>query len=231
MYYLIKTRYMNAIILAAGMGTRLRPLTNEIPKCLVKVKGVPMVERQIQFLKEKGIVSITLISGYKADRLDYLKEKYGVDIIYNEQYDQYNNIYSLYLSLDKFSDTYVIEGDIWMEENCFQTELTASSYFSPWRDSYLNEWGLVVDKDMNLRSINIGDGQGYLMSGISYWKKDDCKIIADQLIRRIQEGAFKDLYWDNIILELMDQLEIKVVPVSGIYEIDTVEDLYNTENV
>ena len=42
---------MNAIILAAGMGTRLRPLTNDRPKCLVAVNGVPMVERQIQFLK------------------------------------------------------------------------------------------------------------------------------------------------------------------------------------
>ena len=68
---------MNAIILAAGMGTRLRPLTNDRPKCLVAVNGVPMVERQIQFLKEKCIDDITLISGYKAEALEYLKEKYG----------------------------------------------------------------------------------------------------------------------------------------------------------
>lgn len=65
---------MNAIILAAGMGTRLRPLTNDRPKCLVEVNGIPMVERQIQFLKEKGIDDITLISGYKAEALDFLKE-------------------------------------------------------------------------------------------------------------------------------------------------------------
>ena len=63
---------MNAIILAAGMGTRLRPLTNDRPKCLVAVNGVPMVERQIQFLKEKGIDDVTLISGYKAESLAYL---------------------------------------------------------------------------------------------------------------------------------------------------------------
>lgn len=64
---------MNAIILAAGMGTRLRPLTNDRPKCLVKVGGMPMVERQIQYLLEIGVTDITLISGYKAESLNYLK--------------------------------------------------------------------------------------------------------------------------------------------------------------
>ena len=78
---------MNAIILAAGMGTRLRPLTNDRPKCLVEVNGIPMVERQIQFLKEKDIEDITLISGYKAEALDFLKEKYGVDTIYIKRND------------------------------------------------------------------------------------------------------------------------------------------------
>ena len=83
---------MNAIILAAGMGTRLRPLTNDCPKCLVAVNGVPMVERQIQFLKEKGIDDITLISGYKAEALAYLKDRYGVDIVINDKYDTSSSI-------------------------------------------------------------------------------------------------------------------------------------------
>lgn len=108
---------MNAIILAAGMGTRLRPLTNDRPKCLVAVNGVPMVERQIQFLKEKGIDDITLISGYKAESLEYLKDRYGVDIVFNDRYDTCNNINSLYIVKERFHDTYVLEGDVYMNKN------------------------------------------------------------------------------------------------------------------
>ena len=88
---------MNAIILAAGLGTRLRPLTNDRPKCLVPVLGTPMIEQQIHFLHESGITDITIVSGYRADSLDYLKLRYGVKIVHNEYYNEYNNIYSLYI--------------------------------------------------------------------------------------------------------------------------------------
>ena len=99
---------MNAIILAAGMGTRLRPLTDDIPKCLVEVNGIPMVERQILLLQERGIFDITLVAGYRKDKLEYLERKYNVHIVLNEKYEQYNNIYSLYLVLNKFADTYIL---------------------------------------------------------------------------------------------------------------------------
>ena len=121
---------MNAIILAAGMGTRLRPFTDDRPKCLVAVNGVPMVERQIQFLKEKGIDDITLISGYKAEALEYLKDKYGVDIIFNDRYDTCNNINSLYIVRDRFHDTYILEGDVFMEKNVLLGEIGQSTYFA-----------------------------------------------------------------------------------------------------
>ena len=100
---------MNAIILAAGLGSRLRPLTNDRPKCLVPVLGTPMVEQQIRFLREVGITDITLVTGYRADKLDYLRECYGVQLVHNDQYDVYNNIYSLYLVRELLGDTYVLE--------------------------------------------------------------------------------------------------------------------------
>ena len=220
---------MNAIILAAGMGTRLRPLTDDIPKCLVEVNGIPMVERQILLLQVRGIFDITLVAGSRKDKLEYLERKYNVHIVLNEKYEQYNNIYSLYLVLNKFADTYILEGDVWLQRNCIRTDLEQSSYLAAWQDSYCNEWGLIIDNDWNLKSVSIGDGCGYLMSGISYWKNEDCKHIAQEIRKKIDMGDFQNLYWDNAVLNVLDQLKIKVLPVSGVYEIDTVQDLKKVE--
>ena len=220
---------MNAIILAAGMGTRLRPLTNDRPKCLVAVNGVPMVERQIQFLKEKGIDDITLISGYKAESLEYLKDRYGVDIVFNDRYDTCNNINSLYIVKERFRDTYVLEGDVYMDKNVLLSEVSQSTYFAR-KKKYENEWGLEVDENNCLMKINIGAGDGYLMSGISYWKKEDCQKIISHMEDVYATKDYTNLYWDNMVLDIYPELDIHVREIEGIYEIDTPEELKEVEN-
>ena len=219
---------MNAIILAAGMGTRLRPLTNDRPKCLVVVNGVPMIERQIQFLKEKGIDDIILISGYKAGALDYLKDKYGVDIVFNDRFETCNNINSLYIVRDRYHDTYVLEGDVYMDKNVLLSDVSQSTYFAR-KKKYENEWGLEVDADNRLTHINIGDGDGYLMSGISYWKADDCKKIVAHMEDVYATKDYTNLYWDNMVLDIYPELDIHVREIEGIYEIDTPEELKEVE--
>lgn len=219
---------MNAIILAAGMGTRLRPLTNDRPKCLVAVNGVPMVERQIQFLKEKGIDDITLISGYKAEALDFLKDKYGVDIVFNDRYDTCNNINSLYIVRDRFHDTYVLEGDVYMDRNVLLSEVNHSTYFAR-KKKYENEWGLEVDAENRLTHINIGDGEGYLMSGISYWKAEDCEKIIKHMEEVYATKDYTNSYWDNMVLDIYPELDVRVREIDGIYEIDTPEELKEVE--
>lgn len=220
---------MNAIILAAGMGTRLRPLTNDRPKCLVAVNGVPMVERQIQFLKEKGIDDITLISGYKAESLAYLKDKYGVDIVFNDRYDTCNNINSLYIVKERFYDTYVLEGDVYMDKNVLLSEVSQSTYFAR-KKKYENEWGLEVNNSNRLVKINIGAGEGFLMSGISYWKKVDCQKIISHMEEVYATKDYTNLYWDNMVLDIYQELDIHVREIEGIYEIDTPEELKEVEN-
>lgn len=216
---------MNAIILAAGMGTRLRPLTNDKPKCLVSVNGIPIIERQLDYLHEAGIKDITLVSGYKAEKLDYLVEKYGVKIVFNEKFDTCNNIYSLYKVLDRFGDTWVIEGDVFMTANCFTLDIHQSTYFAKWHEHFENEWGLETDADNNLVNIRIGNGQGYVMSGISYWTKMDAIVIEKTLKSVIGKGGYEKLFWDNIVLDMLYKLNISLCRNDKMREIDTVEDL------
>lgn len=219
---------MNAIILAAGMGTRLRPLTNDRPKCLVAVNGVPMVERQIQFLKEKGIDDITLISGYKAESLEYLKDRYGVDIVFNDRYDTCNNINSLYIVKERFHDTYVLEGDVYMNKNVLLPDVSQSTYFARKRNMRMNG-GWEVDENNRLMKINIGAGDGYLMSGISYWKKEDCQKIISHMEEVYATKDYTNLYWDNMVLDIYPELDIHVREIEGIYEIDTPDELKEVE--
>lgn len=78
---------MRAIILAAGMGSRLRPLTLNTPKPLIKINNESIIERQIKFIREIGINEIIVVTGYLKEEFEFLKEKYGVKIIYNDKYD------------------------------------------------------------------------------------------------------------------------------------------------
>ena len=112
----------NAIIMAAGTSSRFVPLSVERPKGLIEVKGEILIERQIQQLKEAGIIDITLVVGYKAFMFDYLRDKYDVEIEYNEDFMLYNNTSSLIRVVDKLDNTFICSSDNYFSGNVFIKE-------------------------------------------------------------------------------------------------------------
>ena len=84
-------RVDNAVILAAGVSSRFAPLSYEIPKALIEVRGEVLIERQIRQLKEAGIPEIYVVTGYKAEKFGYLKEEFGVKLIHNHDFLVRNN--------------------------------------------------------------------------------------------------------------------------------------------
>lgn len=94
-------RKAKALILAAGLGTRLAPITNDIPKSLVPVNGKPILIKQIENLQENGITDITIVSGYKAGVLEKVVHAKFPDIriINSVDYATTNNMYSAYLGI------------------------------------------------------------------------------------------------------------------------------------
>lgn len=224
---------MRAILLAAGMGTRLRPLTLTTPKSLVEVNGRPMIERQIEFLNEIGIDEIIVVTGYLKEKFEYLKEKYGVKLIHNDKFDIYNNIYTMYLVREYLGDSYVIDSDVYLHQNFLERNIERSTYFSGYKTGFKNEWKLVFNKNNRVNDIVVTDGEGYILSGISYWNKKDAIIIVKELEECIKSNNFKDLYWDDIVKDNLYKLDvfIKKIGEKDSFEIDSLEDLYGLNKI
>ena len=133
----------NAIIMAAGLGTRMRPLTNTIPKPLVKVNGRRMIETIIQRLNKNGINDITIVTGYLADKFNFLSNKYsGVKLINNPYYQKYNNLSSLYVARHELKNTIILDGDQLINDlDVLNPEFEESGYAGTWVDQWTDEVG------------------------------------------------------------------------------------------
>lgn len=218
---------MRAILLAAGMGTRLRPLTLKTPKSLIEVNGKALLERQIEFLKEKGINDIIIVTGYLNEKFEYLKEKYSLKLIFNDKYDIYNNIYSMYLVRDYLADAYVIDADVYINRNFILSDINKSTYFSAYKKNVKNEWKLCFDENNKVNDIKIINGDGFILCGVSYWSKNDGALIKSRIEEALKTTNFKNLYWDDIVKNNIKDLDIRIEKINDddIYEIDNMEEL------
>lgn len=126
---------MKVIILAAGQGTRLRPLTDDRPKCMVEVNGRSIIERQLDTMRACGIQDndITIICGYRSDVLKRRFEDTDIRFIVNEQYDMTNMVCSLMCArslMDVEEDIIISYGDIIYGEPVFKKILAAEDDMS-----------------------------------------------------------------------------------------------------
>lgn len=218
---------MRAIILAAGMGTRLRPITLTTPKSLIEINGETLIERQIRFLKEKSINEIVVVTGYLAEKFEFLIEKYGVTLVHNENYDVYNNFYTMYLVRDYLADSYVIDADNYLVENFIDSNIQQSTYFSAFKKGFKDEWLLECGSDNKVKSIVVTSGEGTIMSGVSFWDKETGEYLSRVIEDYFSVGNFENLYWDNLVMDNLDKISVylKSIPSESIFEIDNLSDL------
>ena len=97
----------NAVIMAAGTSSRFAPLSYELPKGLITVRGEILIERQIRQLRDAGISDIIVVTGYMRERFAYLADKYGVRLIHNPEYNVRNNSSSIYAVREYLRNSYI----------------------------------------------------------------------------------------------------------------------------
>lgn len=226
-----------AILMAAGLGSRMRPLTDTVAKPLVEVNGVPLIETVIAALEKRGVAAIYVVTGYKAEQFRPLAAKHpNLRLVYNAEYATKNNINSVAVVADKMasSDCFICEADLFLPSSeVLCRDIPHSGYFGKMVDGFSDDW--VFDLDGSGRIVRIGKGgtDVYNMVGISYFKKSDAAKVAAAVRTAVTRPENANLFWDEIVDRLVKngELDLVVHEVSpgDIIECDTVEDLRKLE--
>lgn len=219
-----------AIIMAAGIGNRMRPVTLDTPKPLVMVNGVRMIDTVIRGLHTNGIYEIYIVVGYKKEQFEYLVEVYpGIVLIENPYYDQYNNISSLYAARVYLENTMVIDGDqIIYNSAILSPEFERSGYNAVWTEQSTNEWLMTVVDGIVTHCSRTGGRRGWQLYSISRWNAEDGRKLRRHLEIEFEEKKNRQIYWDDIALFCYPheyRLGIWQMKRDDLIEVDRLEEL------
>lgn len=218
----------NAIIMAAGTSSRFVPLSVERPKGLVEVKGEILIERQIRQLKEAGITDITLVVGYKAEMFAYLRDKYAVDIVYNEDFARYNNTSSLIRVIEKLGNTFICSSDNYFPENVFTRESVDSYYSALYAEGKTNEYCLITNTEDQITDVKVGGHDSWYMVGHVFFNHEFSEKFRKLMIKEYCNETTKQGYWEDLYIRYIDQLpkmKINRYQEGDIQEFDSLDEL------
>lgn len=230
---------VKALILAAGMGTRLKPITDFKPKCMVEINGKPIIYKQIDNLAKNGIKDITVIAGYKSEMLkNALKQQYPfVKVVINDRYATTNNMYSAYLAKEYYSQSefLLMNADVFYDESVI-SELASRRY----KNSIVVEKGVYNVESMKVRFNNghiseiskkIPKEKAYGVSIDVYkFSAQGSKVFFEKVIEYIE--LRKELnHWTEVALnEILSEVTFIPCPLKGRWmEIDNYDDLKKAE--
>lgn len=223
----------NAVILAAGAATRFVPLSLEKPKGLYEVRNECIIERQIKQLKSAGINDITLVLGYKKEMFFYLKDKYGVKFIFNNEYNSKNNTYSLFLAKDELKNTYICSSDDYFVQNPFQRYEYGSFYAGYHVDKKTNEMYVTIDDSMQITKMAKGLDRGNILMGQSFWTESFSNKMVSLLKEDQQVGIYDNMFWEWVVKDNLTTFPIlyfKLYSPEEIFEFDYFSQLRDFDN-
>lgn len=217
----------NAVIMAAGTASRFAPLSYEYPKALIEVKGEVLIERQIRQLQEAGISEIIIVVGYMKEKFMYLKDKFGVIIVENNDYLTRNNNASIYVVKEYLRNTYICSSDNYFSVNPFEAEVEDSYYSAVYATGETKEWCMTEDENGYINSVQIGGCNAWYMLGHTFWNEEFSKCFVDILNRIYNLPETGDMLWESIYMNHLDKLKMKMrkYAYDVIFEFDTLDEL------
>jgi len=237
-----QNRITTALLLAAGIGSRLFPLTQNSPKCLTLVNDKSILERLINNLKNQGFKRLVIVTGHQNESImDYLGEKSGdicIEYVYSPLYKTTNNIYSLWMARNIINEPFVLfESDLVLNSSLLDDmvypDRMAVALMQPWLNGTtisVNKANMVTEfhqgttdsySDIRYKTVNI-----YSFSLLSW------QAIVKRLNHYITEGIV-NCYYETVFAEMIDNKSLAFKSVSfdhkPWYEIDTTQDLAKAE--
>lgn len=219
-----------AVIMAAGFGSRLMPVTKETPKPLIKVNGVRMIDSVIKALQKNGVNEIYIVVGYLKEKFDVLKREYsGIELIENPYYDTCNNISSLYVAREHLENSLILDGDqIIYNDDVLSPYFEKSGYNSVWTDGETDEWLQQVENGKVVSCSRTGGKRGWQLFSISRWNEKDGKKLKRHLELEFENKQNRGIYWDDVVMfNHFDEYDLTVRPMNygDVIEIDSLDDL------
>lgn len=231
-------RITTALLMAAGMGTRIRPISENTPKPLIPVNGIPMIETNIKALKNAGIEEIIISVGYKKEKYFYLKEKYdNIKFVENVEYTSKNTISSFYAAREyiRNKNCIVSESDLYVADpNLIKGEIDKSRYLLRKVDRQNYEWGFHIEGEQIKRVVRPIENiyLDHHMYGVSYWISENLNKLIDAVEEAYKHPCHEQKAYDEIANEIFDEIDMGYIEVKDgqIYEVDCLEDLVKIDS-
>lgn len=226
-------RVKRAVFIAAGFGSRLRPLTLKVPKPLIPVNGVRIIDTLLDAVIAAGIEEIIIVRGYFKEQFNQLKTKYPmIRFIDNPYYGETNNICTALYARHYLQNAYVLESDLVLFNPKLIRKYEYSSNYLGVPVERTDDWCFGM-KNKIITKLSVGGTNCYHMFGISYWNAEDGAKLSKDIRDVFTMPGGKERYWDQVALEYCIQnyhVEVRPCTFDDIAEVDTYSDLRKLDN-
>ena len=217
----------NAVILAAGLSSRFAPISYEKPKGVLRVRGEVLIERQIEQLREAGITDITVVVGYKKEYFFYLRKKYGVTLVNNDEYASRNNNGSLWRIRGCLGNTYVCSSDDYFTKNPFDAYVFKAYYSAQYAEGPTKEWCMETGAGGRITKVTVGGSNSWYMLGHVYFDRAFSERFVKILEEEYDRPETVDMLWEDLYIEHIKELDmvLRPYPAGAINEFDSLDEL------